>query len=246
MQPEVFAFGKRGERLEIVDRAGVDRARGRDHAGRLETRRPVRRYGGFESGEVDPKRPVGRDAAQRPVAEAKRLHRLAVAGMDLIRAVEGERLRNRSDAVLAHVDAGLDVARHRQADDVAHRAAAHERAARGRGEADHRLQPIHDLPVQEGRGVGAPAEVGSLNRRDEIPERAGEIARAHIPGPEARMDVAHRVGHHLGGDFAPNVGKRLRMAGQRRFESRKDFAGHLPPDRPIADVAQIRDAFVEN
>ena len=118
--------------------------------------RPVGRYGGFERGEVDPKRPVGRDATQRPVAEAEGLHRLAVAGMDLIRAVEGERLWNRRDAELAHVDAGLDVARHGQGDDVAHRAAAHERPARGLGEADHRLQPIHDLPVEEGRGMGAP------------------------------------------------------------------------------------------
>ena len=38
------------------------------------------------------------------------------------------------------------------------------------------------------------------------------------------MDVAHRVGHHVGGDFAPDVGERLRMAEERRFESRKDAA----------------------
>ena len=54
------------------------------------------------------------------------------------------------------------------------------------------------------------------------------------------------TGHHVGGDFAPNVGKGLRMAGERRFESRKDFAGHLPPDRPLADIAQIGDGVVEN
>jgi len=137
-----------GERLEIVDRAGVDRARGRDHAGRLEALRPVGRYGGFERGEVDPKRPVGRDATQRPVAEAEGLHCLAVARMHLIRAVEGERLWNSRDPELAHVDTGLDVARHGQGDDVAHRAAAHERTARGLGVADHRLQPIYDLPVE--------------------------------------------------------------------------------------------------
>ena len=94
--------------------------------------------------------------------------------------------------------------------------------------------------------MGAPAEVGSLNRRDEIAERAGEIARAHVPGPEARMDVAHRVGHHVGCDFAPDVGERLRMAGDRRFESRKDVPGHLPPDGTLADVAQIGDGVVEN
>ena len=88
---------------EIVNCAGVDRARGRDHAGRPEALRAVGRYGGFERGEVDPKRPIGRDATQRPVAEAESLHGLAVAGMDLIRAVEGERLCNRRDAEFAHV-----------------------------------------------------------------------------------------------------------------------------------------------
>src|SRR5208283_1830767 len=103
MQPKVFALGERGERLKIVDRAGVDRARGRDHAGRLNSLRTVGRYGGFERGEVDPKRPVGPDAAQRPIAEAEGLHGLAVAGMDLIRAVERERLWNRRDPELAHV-----------------------------------------------------------------------------------------------------------------------------------------------
>ena len=60
------------------------------------------------------------------------------------------------------------------------------------------------------------------------------------------MDVAHWVGHHIGCDFAPDVGKRLRMAGERRFESRKDVAGHLPPDRTLANVAQIGDGVVEN
>ena len=94
--------------------------------------------------------------------------------------------------------------------------------------------------------MGAPAEVGSLNRRDEIAERAGEVARAHVPGPEARMDVAHRVGHHVGGDFAPDVRERLRMAGERRFESRKDVPGHLTPDGALADVAQIGDGVVQN
>src|SRR5208283_2399960 len=107
-------------------------------------------------------------------------------------------------------------------------------------------KPIHDLPVEEGRSMGAPAEIGSLNRGDEIAERAGEVACAHVPGPETRMDVAHRVGHDVGGDFAPDVGERLRMAGERRFESRKDVAGHLSPDRALANVAQIADGVVQN
>ena len=94
--------------------------------------------------------------------------------------------------------------------------------------------------------MGAAAEVGSLNRRDEIAERAGEVARAHVPGPEARMYVAHRVAHHVGRDFAPDVGKGLRVAGERRFESLKDVAGHLSPDRALADVAQIGDEVVQN
>ena len=246
MQPEAFTFGERSERPEIVNCAGVDRTRGRDHAGRPEALREVVRYGGFERCEVDPEQLIGRDATQRPVAEAESLHGLAVAGMDLIRAVEGERLCNRRDAEFAHVRAGCDIARHGQGNDVAHRAAAHERAARGLGEAHHRLQPIHHLPVEEGRGMRASTEVGSLNRCEEIAERASKVACAHVPGPEARMDVSHRVGHHAGGDFAPHVRKRLRMAGKRRFESRKNVAGHLSPDRTLADVAQIGDGVVQN
>jgi hypothetical protein len=33
---------------------------------------------------------------------------------------------------------------------------------------------------------------------------------------------------------------------ERRFESCKDLAGHLPPYRTLADVAQVGDSVVEN
>ncbi len=155
-----------------------------------------------QGGDVDAQVGIGRNAPQRPIAEAQRLHRLAMAAVDLVRAIEAQGLRDGGDAMFAHVDAGLGVARHGQPDDVRHRAAADQRAAGGGGKAQHLLAPVDHLLVQQRGGMVAAAEVGTLDRRQEIAERAGKVARPHVPGPEARMDVAHRIGHHLLRDLA--------------------------------------------
>ena len=75
--------------------------------------------------------------------------------------------------------------------------------------ADHGLKPAYDLPVHQCGGVTAAAEIGALDRGEKIADRAGEIARTHIPGPEARMDVAHRIGHYRLDDLAIDLGEQL-------------------------------------
>src|SRR6516165_12681970 len=207
MEPEILFAGESRKRRQVVDGARVDRARGRDHAAGRKSVRPVFRDGGAQRFDVYSQRAVYRNAPQRLIAEAECLHRLAMTGMNLLRSVEAQGLFDRCDTELAHVHARLDVTCDRQADDVRHRAAADERAASGMRKADHGLKPVYDLPVHQCGGVTAAAEIGALDRSEEIANRAGEIARTHIPGPEARMDVAHRIGHYRLGDLAIDLGE---------------------------------------
>ena len=96
------------ESLQIVDCAGVDRPGRSDHAGRLKSRRAILRDRRMQGGEVDPQLGVGRDAPQRPVSQPERLHRLAVAAVNLVGGIEAQGLFDGGDAVFAHVDAGLE------------------------------------------------------------------------------------------------------------------------------------------
>ena len=115
-----------------------------------------------------------------------------------------------------------------------------------RGKADHGLEPVHDLLVHQRGGVTAAAEIGALDRGEKIADRAGEVARAHVPGPEARMDVAHRIGHDRLGDLAIDRGERLGLRRQRGVEKSPHVRRHLPPDRPVAHVAEIGDRVFED
>ena len=251
MQPStwnqmLFFGGQCRERLEIVDCAGIHRAGISDDAGRLEPRRAVFGDRGPESGKIDPQIGIGGDAAQRLVSETEQLHRLAVAGVHLIRAIKAQRLFDGRHAVFAHVDARLGVSRDGQADDIGHRSAADQRAARRGGKPHHLLAPVDHLAVHQGSGMIAAAEVRALDRRKKVAKRPGEIARAHVPGPEPRMDVAHRVGHQVLGKLAIDLGQGRRGSRQRTGEGGFHLRRHLLPHRAIADVAQIADGVVDD
>jgi hypothetical protein len=70
------------------------------------------------------------------------------------------------------------------------------------GKADHRLAPVDDLGVDEGRRMGAAAEVGASDRGEKIRQRPGGVGGPHVPSPEAGMDVAHWIGRRHIRDLA--------------------------------------------
>ena len=246
MKPEVLLRHQGRQSLQIIDRTGVDRPGRSDHACRSEACRAVLRDRRAQRREVDAQPGVRGNPSQGPVPQPEGLHRLAVAGVDLIRTIEAKRPLHRGDAVLAHVDAGLDVSGDGQSDHVRHRASADQRAAGRSGKADHLLAPANDLPVQQRGGVIAAAEVGALDRREEVADRSREVAGAHVPGPEPRMDVAHGIGHHVRRDIAVDVGQRLGSPRQGRGEEGPHVLRHFPPDRTFADVAEIADGVLDD
>ncbi len=184
--------------------------------------------------------------AQRDVSEPERFDGFAMAAMKLVRAVEAQRLLQGAHPALAYVDAGFFVPRDGKSDHIGHRAAADESSARGGGKADHLLAPVHHLLVHQGRGVIAAAEVRALDRRKEIAQSAGEVAGAHVPRPEARMDIAHRIAHHGLAERLVDVRERLGFARQRRGEPGPHLGGHFPPHRAIADAFQISDGILDD
>ena len=107
------------------------------------------------------------------------------------------------------------------------------------------LHPVDDLLVHRGGGVIPATKVGALDRGQKVSQSSGEVARPHVPGPETRMDVAHWVGHQRFGNFAVDLRQWRGRTGQVSLERAPDLTGHVPPDRTIANVAQIGDRVVD-
>ncbi len=101
MKPHVLFAGEVGERIQIVDGPRIHGSCRADDAGWPEAAFPVPGDRLAQRREVHAAGGIGRYAAKRPVAEAERLHRLAVAGMNLVGGVEAHRLFQRADPFLA-------------------------------------------------------------------------------------------------------------------------------------------------
>ena len=209
--------------LQIVDCAGVDRAGRSDHAGGPEPRRPILGDRRAQGDQVDPQFGVGRNAPQRPVAQPERLHRLAMT------AVEPDPSRRSASGFSM---AATPCSR-TSTPALALRATVRPMmlaiepplTSVPLAEAGKPIISLHQPTTcwsMQGGGMVAAAEVRALDRRQEVPQRPGEVARSHVPGPEARMDVAHRIGHHVLRDLVVDLGqrrRRLRQGGRRRRPS---------------------------
>ena len=184
--------------VEIVRRAGVDRRRVADDAERLQARGAVRRDHALEraarrSRTASLTGTLRSDCAPRPSDSIAFCTQLCTS----TGRVGHQRLRDGRDALGPDVDPGARIARHREADEVRHRAAAHQQAARLRP--GSRRSPCTSRRTCASTWFGdvvAAAHVRVEHGREEIADGRERRAVAHEPGPEARMGVAHRVGQH--------------------------------------------------
>ena len=90
VQPHTLGVAQVGDRLDVVDRAGVDRADGGHHGERLDPGGAVGRHGGGEGVDIHREVVAHGDDAQRRLAEPEQLDRLAVAAVHLAGGVDRE------------------------------------------------------------------------------------------------------------------------------------------------------------
>ena len=163
-----------------------------------------------------------------------------------------EEIRKRAKQYLGTEEAGVINALKRDIDQITPQGgekAGYERvvelvgglteAVRLRQQADGTMRALKQQQIDQGDD-----KVRELDRGEKIANRAGEIARAHIPGPEARMDVAHRIGHYRLGDLAIDLGEQLGLCWQRGVKKCAHLRRHLFPHRAIADIAKIGDRVI--
>ena len=141
MQPEPLLGGDLGQRREIVDRPGVDRAGGRDDAERLAAEAPVGGDRPPQLGGVHAIVGADPDRAQGAAAEPEQLEGAGDAGVRLARGVADQTRRGRGDAIDPDLAAGQMMARDGEPDQRRHRGAADQEAARGLRQAEQLAAP---------------------------------------------------------------------------------------------------------
>ena len=195
MEPE--AIGRRGvgERLERVDRAGVDGPGRADEQRRHGTACAIGGDRGAQRGRGEPAS-LERHLAHCSTADPEELQGAPHAPVSFGRHV-GDELRRTGEAVATHVVAGRRqraTTGAREADDRCGRSAAREqaRAARVR-KADELGQPAHHCTLEVDVGVIARDDARIHRRCRQRRDDSGEGRRRVDPPEEGRVAVAHGV-----------------------------------------------------
>jgi hypothetical protein len=140
----LFLAADRLDRFDVVDRARVHGARGRDDAEGLSAGVAVLADPAPQLRDVHREVGADGDQPQRVPSQAEDLESLADAVVDLRRRVGGERLRLLAHAALADVAVALRVARDGEAGQVRHRRARQDHAGRLVRESEEAAAPRDD------------------------------------------------------------------------------------------------------
>jgi len=235
VEPEVLRGRDIGERVERVDRAGVD------GAGRADEQRrqgPARTIGGdrrAQRGRVEPAS-LERHLTHRTTAEAKELQGAPHAAMGLGRHV-GDEPRGADEAVATDVTADprqRATARARKADDRRGGPAAGEQAGSRRvRKADELGQPAHHRTLEVDIGMIAKDDARVHRGCRQRSHDAGGGRRRIDPAEEGRVAVAHGVRQHIAQLGRDQVVQRCRVLRQGQAEQLcAQGVGERLPDRP--------------
>ena len=235
MEPEVLRGRDIGERVERVDRPGVD---GTGRADKQRRQGSARAIGGdrrAQRGRVEPAS-LEWHLAHRATAESQELQGAPHAAMGLSRHV-GDELWDAGETVATDVMAGRAqraIACAREADDRRGRPAAGEQAgARRVREAHEPGQPAHHRALEVDVGViaGDDARVhrGCRQRSHHAGGRRGRVD----PTEEGRVAVAHGVRQDITHRCRDQVVQRGRVLRQRQVKQLPaQGGGERLPDRP--------------
>jgi hypothetical protein len=235
VEPEVLRGRDIGERVERVDRAGVDGA-GRAHEQRRQ--RATRAIGGdrgAQRGRVEPAS-LERHLAHRASAEAEQLQGAPHTAMGLSRHI-GDQRRSAGEAVATDVMAGRRqraTASAREADDRRGGPTTGEQPGARRVREAHELgQPAHHRTLEMDIRVIARNDARVHRGRNQRNHDASGGRRRIDPAEEGRVAVAHGMGHDIAQRGPDEVVQRCRLLRQRQVEqlSAEGVRERLP-DRP--------------
>ena len=244
VEPEALFGAQIGERLQIVDGAGVDGARVADDADRSHAGLAILPDGGTQRRDIDPPVRAHRHSREPTPAEAQQVAALLRPTVGLAGAVDPEAPVVRQ-AVLAHVEAGIRRAGHGEPSEVRDRGPAHEQAAGG-GRVAHQLRQPSDNPTLHLRGaLVVAAHVGVHRRGQQVGQHALGGAGAHDPAPEPGVHVAGAVGQDRPAELVVYRGQGGRLARDRLAELGAGRRTQGPPGRAVAHVAERRQRVVQ-
>ena len=242
VEPELLGGRDVGERVERVDRAGIDGAGRADEQSR---QRPARAIGGDRLAQRRRVEPASleRHLTHRAAADAEELQSPPHAAVSLGRHV-GDEPRRSGQAVATDVMAGRRqraIASAREADDRRGGPAAREQAGAGRVREAHELgQPAHHRALEVDVGViaGDDARVhrGGRQRRHD----PGGRRRRVDPAEERRVAVAHGVRQDVAQRRGDQVVQCCRALGKRHVEQPlAQLVGKRLPDRPRGQGGEV-------
>ena len=238
--PHLLARAHVGELRERIDRAGVDGA-GVAHQDR--GKQAVAPVGGdrlLEEIQPDAEGLVGRNLSELPRPDSQQVRGLVDAGVDLVRGVDGQPRAVRSgQSVLPDVAGRLRPPRHGESGEVRHGPARDEDALGRRRKPEHLGEPPDDATFDVRRGVIAAPAVRVHAGSQEVREDADGIRRRVDEAVEARMGVAHRIGHDVLAHEREDLLEGLAFLGQWLVEEGCPVAD-LPEDGPRIEALAMR------
>ena len=204
-----------GERVERIERTGVDAARGSHHEERLAARGAVGGDASAQRAEVHGEPFVHLDQPQRVRPDARDAQRFGDAVVHAARGICGQ--RRAGDAAAARAGLERRVARDRDREQIAHRRSARQDPARVAREAEELREPRDHLALDVHRGVLAAADVRVHPRGEHLREHARARSRPVHPAEEPRMPVAGRIRPHesSNADTVDSIGSPARGSGSR-------------------------------
>ena len=246
MEPEVFLGGEVGERIEVIDGAGVDGARGPQYADGAQSRGAVGGDQVAHRRDIDAEIPVHRHDAVGITPHAHEFQALGDPAVHLRGAIDGEP-RLTVEAVLPEVEPRLRVAPDREADDVRHSAAARHDAARARGEAHHLGEPLDHLQFDQFRRLVHADRVHVHAGGEHVGHHAERRAVRLHPTPESRVAVAGGVGQYMREELGVHLLGALRCGGERLTGDRRcDVRRRRRPGRTLAQAREVIEAVVDH
>ena len=247
VEPEILRGAKIGERVEVVGRAAVHRARRSDHADRAGAREAVGGDHVAQRVDADAELAVDGHAPERGVPHAEQLNGLLRPAMDLVRRVDRQPLLRAEHAEFAHVEPGARMTRDREPEHIRHRAAAHQHAARVTRESHQLGEPGDHLQFDELRRL---VESGAMRVHpggEHVGHHAERRAVPLNPAPEAGMPVSVRERKHVRDEIVVCALGGLRLSRERLGRYRvPNVLGHRLPGTSVPERLQEIEGVVHH